>query len=75
MEVPMSLVKNPLMTEKKIAANRTNGSHSQGSATPEGKEHMGAAHLRHGFYAKAQEPLEMLKMKEPPGMYMKTKVN
>jgi hypothetical protein len=51
----MSLVKKPTMTEEKIAANRTNGSHSQGPATPEGKERMAAAHLRHGFYAKAQE--------------------
>jgi hypothetical protein len=43
------------MTEKKIAANQRNGGQSQGPETEEGNERMGAAHLRHGFYAKAQE--------------------
>jgi hypothetical protein len=51
----MSLIKKPLMTEEKLAANRTNAVQSQGPATPEGKERVSAAHLRHGFYAKAQE--------------------
>ena len=51
----MSLVKKPTMTEKKIAANRRNGGLSQGPVTAEGKERIGAAQLRHGFYAQAQE--------------------
>jgi hypothetical protein len=51
----MALVKKPTLTEKKIAANRHNTSHSQGPATAERRERSGAARLRHGFYAKAQE--------------------
>jgi len=51
----MSLVKKPAMTETKIAANQSNSTHSTGPATPEGKARVGAAQLRHGFYAKAQE--------------------
>ncbi|MDR3676657.1 MAG: hypothetical protein P4N24_14285, partial [Acidobacteriota bacterium] len=51
----MSLVKKPSMTEQKIAANRSNGSQSQGPATEEGMQHSATARLRHGLYAKAQE--------------------
>jgi hypothetical protein len=51
----MSLVKKPEMTEKKVAANRRNQSLSHGPATAEGKERIGAAQLRHGFYAKSRE--------------------
>ncbi len=51
----MSLVKKTTLTKRKAAANRRNASQSTGPATPEGKERTGAAHLRHGFYAKAQE--------------------
>ena len=51
----MSLVKKPTMTGKKIAANQLNGPLSQGPVTEEGKARIGAAQLRHGFYAKAQE--------------------
>ena len=76
----MSLVKKPTMTEKKIAANRSNGGLSQGPATAEGKARMGAAHLRHGFYAKAQETalrglgedpahFEELLARTPPGIH------
>jgi len=50
----MSLVKKATMTEKKIAANRRNQSLSHGPATAEGRERIGAAQLRHGFYAKDQ---------------------
>jgi len=39
----MSLVKKSTISEKEIAANRTNGSLSQGPATLEGKARMGAA--------------------------------
>jgi hypothetical protein len=51
----MSLVKKPKMTEKKIAANRRNQSLSHGPVTAEGKARIGAARLRHGFYAKSRE--------------------
>ena len=51
----MSLVKKPNMTEKKIAANRSNASQSIGPTTEEGIERSATARLRHGFYAKAQE--------------------
>jgi hypothetical protein len=51
----MSLIKKPTITEKKAAANQRNGAQSQGAATEEGKERIGAAQLRHGFYAKAQD--------------------
>jgi len=52
----MSLVKKPVLTEEKLAANRRNWGLSQVPATAEGRERIGAAHLRHGLYAKAQEP-------------------
>ncbi len=51
----MSLVKKHKLSDKKLAANRLNGNQSQGPATVEGKERAGAARLRHGFYARAQE--------------------
>jgi hypothetical protein len=51
----MSLVKKPTMTEKKIAANQRNRSLAHGPVTAEGKARIGAAQLRHGFYAQAQQ--------------------
>src|SRR5579863_3510691 len=51
----MSLTRRPRITERKLAANRSNSAHSTGPVTPEGKARVGAAQLRHGFYAKAQE--------------------
>ena len=51
----MSLVKKLTMTEKKIGANRLNGSLSRGPVTAEGKERSAAAHRRHGLYAGAQD--------------------
>ena len=51
----MSLVKKLNMTENKLAANRSNSTHSTGPVTPEGKARVGAAQLRHGFYAQAQK--------------------
>jgi hypothetical protein len=50
----MSLVKKPTLTEKKIAANRRNGSQFREPVTAEGEERIGAAQLRHGSYAKPQ---------------------
>jgi hypothetical protein len=51
----MSLVKKPKMTEKKLAANRRNQKLCHGPVTAAGRERIRAAHLRHGFYAKAEE--------------------
>jgi len=51
----MSLVKSPRMTEKKLAANRRNRKLAHGPATAKGRERIRAAHLRHGFYAQAEE--------------------
>lgn len=53
-ELSMPLVKSPVMTARKIAANRRNRRLSRGPATPQGKARIAAAQLRHGFYAKAQ---------------------
>jgi hypothetical protein len=54
LEVSMSLVKKPEMTEKNRAAHRSNGARSQGAVTPEGKTRVASANLRHGFYSQAQ---------------------
>ncbi len=64
----MSLVKKPNMTEKKITANRINGTLSQGPTTPEGKARIGAAQYRHGFYAQAQE-VALRSLGEDPAHY------
>jgi hypothetical protein len=63
----MSLVQKE-MTEKQLAANRSNGSQSQGPVTAEGKERVGAAQFRHGFYAKAQE-VALLNLGEDPAHF------
>ncbi len=49
----MSLVKKHKITPRKLAANRANAQFSGGPTTPEGRDHVRAAHLRHGFYAQA----------------------
>jgi hypothetical protein len=51
----MSLIKKHQMTEKQLAANRRNQKLCNGPATDEGRERIRAAHLRHGFYAPAEE--------------------
>jgi hypothetical protein len=51
----MSLVKKPRMTKKKLAALRRNAKLSKGPVTPEGRERIRAAKLRHGFYSDAEE--------------------
>jgi hypothetical protein len=43
------------MTTKRIAASQANGRRSQGPATPEGRERIRAANIRHGFYSQAEE--------------------
>ena len=53
----MSLVKKPIMTEKKVAANRSNGGHSQGPATPEGRSACGAANCATAFMPRRRRPL------------------
>jgi hypothetical protein len=56
------------MTEKKLAANRTNGRKSRGAVTPEGKARAAKANLRHGFYSKADEEV-LLALGEDPAEY------
>jgi hypothetical protein len=51
----VSLVKKPTITDKKLAANRRNQQFCNGPMMPEGRERIRAAHLRHGFYVKAEE--------------------
>jgi hypothetical protein len=64
----MSLRKKQTMTQKKIAANQRNGRGSHGPATPEGRERIRNAHLRHGFYAQAEE-VAMRALGEDPAHY------
>jgi hypothetical protein len=56
------------MTEKKMAANRRNQKFSNGPATDEGRERIRAAHLRHGFYAKAED-IAMRALGEDPAHF------
>ena len=51
----MSLIQEPEMTEKKLAANRANARRSRGAATPAGKARAAAANLRHGYYSQSAE--------------------
>jgi hypothetical protein len=51
----MSLRKKPTITDKRLAASQANGRRSQGPATPEGRERIRAANIRHGFYSQAEE--------------------
>jgi hypothetical protein len=51
----MSLVKSPLMTDKKVAANARNRKLAHGPVTLEGRERIRAAQVRHGFYAEDVE--------------------
>lgn len=51
----MSLVKKPIMTARKSAANRSNGGQSQGPVTEEGMERCAGTNLRYGVYTRARE--------------------
>ena len=51
----MSLVKKPKMTKKRLASLQEIRKHSHGPATPEGRNRIRAANLRHGFYSKDDE--------------------
>ncbi|MDR3674768.1 MAG: hypothetical protein P4N24_04720 [Acidobacteriota bacterium] len=64
----MSLTPKRKMTEKKLAANRTNGRKSLGAVTPEGKARAARANLRHGFYSKA-DPEVLTALGEDPAEY------
>ena len=48
----MALTKRRRMTEENLEAHRRNAQLSRGPATPEGRERMRDAHLRHGFYSR-----------------------
>ncbi|MFZ0959575.1 MAG: hypothetical protein WAO35_01620 [Terriglobia bacterium] len=64
----MSLRKKQKMTQEKISANRRNGRGWHGPATPEGRERMRAAHLRHGFYLKAED-MALRSLGEDPAQF------
>ena len=64
----MSLVQKPEVTEKKLAANRSNGHKSRGALTRAGKARAAASNLRHGFYSKEQGKT-MLAQGEKPKDY------
>lgn len=51
----MSLIKQAQATDKKSAARRRNGRKSRGATTPQGKERIRAANLKHGYYSKIRE--------------------
>jgi hypothetical protein len=50
----MSLTKKRTLTEKRMAANQASARRSHGPATPQGRERIRAANIRHGFYSKAE---------------------
>ena len=64
----MSLVKSPRMTEKKLAAIRRNQKLSHGPVTPEGRERIRAALLRHGFDVQA-EVMALRSLGEEPARF------
>jgi hypothetical protein len=47
----MPLIKRREITGKQLSANRRNITLSHGPITPEGRERIRSAHIRHGFYA------------------------
>jgi len=61
-------MKKRRMTEKRLASIRRNQELSHGPATVEGRERIRAAHLRHGFYAPAEE-VAMRALGEDPVRY------
>jgi hypothetical protein len=63
-----SLVKSPVVTPEKLAANQANGKQSHGPATEAGIERIRAANTRHGFYSKAPGA-EMRALGEDPEQY------
>ena len=63
----MSLIKKEV-TEKQLAANRRNQKLCHGVLTDDGRERIRAAHLRHGFYAQAEE-VALLALGEDPAQF------
>jgi hypothetical protein len=53
------------MTEKSLAAHRRNAKLSKGPATPDGRERISKANLRHGFYSQSQEAAARLLGEDP----------
>jgi len=66
----MSLVKSPQMTAKKLASAQENGKRSRGPATPQGRERIRSANLRHGFYSQA-EAVALSALGEDPAEFEK----
>jgi hypothetical protein len=53
-EVFMSLTGKRPSTAKRIAASQANGRRSRGPTTPQGRERLHDAHIRHGLYSPAE---------------------
>ena len=64
----MSLVKNPEMTEQKMAAQQSNAQKTLGPATPRGKANSALANLQHGFYSEERTEV-LLTLGEDPREY------
>jgi hypothetical protein len=56
------------MTEKNLAAKRSNGRKARGAVTPKGKANSAAARLVHGFYSQAGGEA-MIALGEDPKKY------
>ena len=64
----MSLVKEPVMTEKNLAAHRLNARESRGPVTAEGRERARAANLRHGYYSERRDQALVALGEDPEGL-------
>ena len=64
----MSLTQKRKMTQKNLAAHRSNGPRWRGPAMPAGKARSAASNLRHGFYSQARDEA-LLALGEDPDDY------